>query len=558
MSDTTRTIVTRIQNKYDSAAEWINNNPILFVGEVGYESDTGKFKIGDGTSAWIDLGYATTLPTEVEDYIKYSNETPIVSALGSIKPGQTFENISIKDMLTMILYPYIDIEVGTLESTLDKQPQVSALPGNYYVHTIPTLNSVTLYVKKNSATNLIFSLWDKTNNKQISKTLTTADLVDNKLTFTDLNTIIDTTREFEIRYSYKGEEDIISKTFSIGVFTIDFLNPSTPTISSNLTSLTYYKGRTANVSRITTDVVNLNSSEVTGGITRIKLYKNEELIKTSNENPSLPYNFYISDTLKDDTTYRVETWYNSRTGNSLTTTETSQSNSINIDFIFQNAIVSLAEIKSNNSISKLEPQNISAGSVKANFRKYSDKITTLKLFANNTLVETNTISGFAGDDYSGTQGTTTFEEYSADNICSKLVLKAEAYNNDNKVATSDEIILDFYAPYCYGFVSEDISFANVDRTVLNNLMSKKSTMTTHIDISSQGYKKFIYAIPNGNYKSAKDSAGNGDENFPLFENSENVANTKKEIEFADGSKVTYQILIFKEATGNNIDLYFRQ
>jgi hypothetical protein len=74
-----------------------------------------------------------------------------------------------------------------------------------------------------------------------------------------------------------------------------------------LTSLTYYKGRTANVSRITTDVANLNSSEVTGGITRIKLYKNEELIKTSNENPSLPYSFYISDALKDDTTYRVET-----------------------------------------------------------------------------------------------------------------------------------------------------------------------------------------------------------------------------------------------------------
>jgi hypothetical protein len=51
MTEITRTIVTRIQNKYDSATEWINNNPTLFVGEVGYESDTGKFKIGDGTSA---------------------------------------------------------------------------------------------------------------------------------------------------------------------------------------------------------------------------------------------------------------------------------------------------------------------------------------------------------------------------------------------------------------------------------------------------------------------------------------------------------------------------
>lgn len=239
-------------------------------------------------------------------------------------------------------------------------------------------------------------------------------------------------------------------------------------------------------------------------------------------------------------------------------TETSQSNYINIDFIFKNATISLADITSNSSISKLEPQNISAGSIKANFRKYSDKITTAKLFANNTLIETNFVSGFAGDDYSDTQGTTTFEDYSADNICSKLILRAEAYNNDNKVATSDEITFDFYAPYCYGFVNEDISFADIDRNVLTSLMSKKQTMTTHIDIASQGYKKFIYAIPNGNYKSAKDSAGNGDENFPLFENSENVANTKKEIEFADGSKVTYQILIFKEATGNSIDLYFRQ
>jgi hypothetical protein len=48
MSETTRTIVTRIQNKYDPAADWTENNPILLTGEIGYESDTGKFKIGDG------------------------------------------------------------------------------------------------------------------------------------------------------------------------------------------------------------------------------------------------------------------------------------------------------------------------------------------------------------------------------------------------------------------------------------------------------------------------------------------------------------------------------
>jgi hypothetical protein len=32
MSETTRTIVTRIQNKYDLASAWTENNPVLFVG----------------------------------------------------------------------------------------------------------------------------------------------------------------------------------------------------------------------------------------------------------------------------------------------------------------------------------------------------------------------------------------------------------------------------------------------------------------------------------------------------------------------------------------------
>lgn len=66
MSETTRTIETRIQNKYDPAAEWTANNPILLVGEIGFESDTGKFKIGDGEHTWIELAYAASTPAEVD------------------------------------------------------------------------------------------------------------------------------------------------------------------------------------------------------------------------------------------------------------------------------------------------------------------------------------------------------------------------------------------------------------------------------------------------------------------------------------------------------------
>lgn len=47
-----------IQFRRDSAASWIANNPILSQGELGYETDTGNFKIGNGTAIWTALPYA--------------------------------------------------------------------------------------------------------------------------------------------------------------------------------------------------------------------------------------------------------------------------------------------------------------------------------------------------------------------------------------------------------------------------------------------------------------------------------------------------------------------
>ncbi len=41
----------------DTAKNWKENNPILRQGEEGYETDTGKRKIGDGSAAWKSLPY---------------------------------------------------------------------------------------------------------------------------------------------------------------------------------------------------------------------------------------------------------------------------------------------------------------------------------------------------------------------------------------------------------------------------------------------------------------------------------------------------------------------
>jgi len=49
--------IVRIQLRRDTAADWTSANPILAEGEMGIETDTDLFKIGNGSTAWTSLGY---------------------------------------------------------------------------------------------------------------------------------------------------------------------------------------------------------------------------------------------------------------------------------------------------------------------------------------------------------------------------------------------------------------------------------------------------------------------------------------------------------------------
>ena len=47
----------RVQLRRDIAANWTSGNPVLKSGEIGYETDTGKLKIGDNLTFWNSLDY---------------------------------------------------------------------------------------------------------------------------------------------------------------------------------------------------------------------------------------------------------------------------------------------------------------------------------------------------------------------------------------------------------------------------------------------------------------------------------------------------------------------
>ena len=53
-------VVTQIQVRRGTASQWTSTNPTLAAGEFGYETDTGKLKIGNGSLTWTGLGYTGT------------------------------------------------------------------------------------------------------------------------------------------------------------------------------------------------------------------------------------------------------------------------------------------------------------------------------------------------------------------------------------------------------------------------------------------------------------------------------------------------------------------
>jgi hypothetical protein len=59
-------MATRMQQRRGTAAQWTSANPVLVAGEIGFETDTNKFKIGDDSTTWSNLPYFTTLDDIVD------------------------------------------------------------------------------------------------------------------------------------------------------------------------------------------------------------------------------------------------------------------------------------------------------------------------------------------------------------------------------------------------------------------------------------------------------------------------------------------------------------
>ena len=93
--------IQQIKLRRDTAANWTSANPTLAAGELGFETDTGRFKIGNGSTAWTSRSYAAPAITAVSDHaalttsvhgIENTANLVVTSDLASLAPlaGPTF------------------------------------------------------------------------------------------------------------------------------------------------------------------------------------------------------------------------------------------------------------------------------------------------------------------------------------------------------------------------------------------------------------------------------------------------------------------------------------
>ena len=85
-----------MQQRRGTASQWTTANPILAAGEIGFETDNNKFKIGDGINHWADLGYFISLDDlegSIDDFIPLTqkaanNGVATLDAQGKIPVAQ--------------------------------------------------------------------------------------------------------------------------------------------------------------------------------------------------------------------------------------------------------------------------------------------------------------------------------------------------------------------------------------------------------------------------------------------------------------------------------------
>ena len=140
----------RIAHKNDTKSNWATKNPVLLKGEIGIEFDPSvtdnsyvvKFKIGDGTSNWADLGYfggEVTLPAPDGTSIVADGNTWSIAGFGAATANK-FPVKRITGSTASIEWVALPSHIADLDTMYSK---LSGIEAGAQVNTVDSVNGKT-------------------------------------------------------------------------------------------------------------------------------------------------------------------------------------------------------------------------------------------------------------------------------------------------------------------------------------------------------------------------------------------------------------------------------
>jgi hypothetical protein len=115
-------MITRMQQRRGTASEWqaVADTVILSSGEIGLETDTGRYKIGDGVSAWTNLGYFLSDDYNSQTYAKLSSDQIFLGTQEFLPYEETGTPIVAKGFPLQTG----DLQQWVIEDSLDNEPLI--------------------------------------------------------------------------------------------------------------------------------------------------------------------------------------------------------------------------------------------------------------------------------------------------------------------------------------------------------------------------------------------------------------------------------------------------
>jgi len=142
-----------IKLRRGTASQWTSSNPILADGEVGLETDTRKFKVGNGTGQWTSLSYWGSAGGGASAFVDLTDVPASYS-------GQGGKGVRVKADASGLEFYSLTIAAGDLPTGIDAAKIADGTVSNaefQYLNGVTSAIQTQLNTKATEGTNVAFT-----------------------------------------------------------------------------------------------------------------------------------------------------------------------------------------------------------------------------------------------------------------------------------------------------------------------------------------------------------------------------------------------------------------